>query len=541
MKMKLSRRNFLSSLAATTICAKTTHAKSDACYVTRSNVGDLPSKSYTCRLSNGRELTATFLRLSDLMFDISRSDIQLAGLPTAKQSHIIQNNSLKTFEDLHSKFSSKIDYFKPNYQYVNAFGEQFEDGVNNTLLEVDIAARTLGVWDGAWTPPTFPLPSEFLKRDWLSKTLPNGQYSRIEFIRFAKQEDFDEIPHNFKKYAKILGSSLRDRISDLGHAPSDSELMEWLSLGNLELLRYIKAGAISSFVPLFAANDPGCDSSDGIGILYDPPALFVDVAIIENTGSNRIILDDLLGEVDDQSNLRPYSNATANRLDRLNAGKTNLASGESLIIVQRLLFRSLKKILPDAGSIGAVYGPTQLPTGVLVDGVSVAFDGRSHNALVLVSELSELCCPHLDYWSEDSEEWVKTGNVLGGAEGEEKVRTDEMKFDGFIGKFRISEHEAEFSVVSEFSLDIILSDGQKITLYPQINGKPLLRGQQLRVDYLEELILTFSREPDLVDSAIIRSVLKIRGFYKKYRPQIKAGNSFESKSYSKPDVSPLSG
>ncbi len=436
------------------------------------------------------------------MFEVSRLTNKPNWMPeSVNNMRVLPSNTFDTLNDLFSRFSRPVERARLGFNYTSALGEEVNDhpwdgGERN--LEAR-PTRSLGVWDQTWSAPTFPLPAELQAARWISANGPPN----IEFIRFADRGDFQNLDQSYSEYMRVLGR----RFPSLG---SDGDLINLSDLGNLALMQHLDGGAVDGFLPIFASNQGGCGSLDNIGILFDPPALFVDVAIFENSGTGSLVIDDILGEVDSRRALRPYSNANARDLAPLGQGSITLAPGESVMMVQRLLFRSLSEQLPNSGAKGAVYGPTALPTGVIVGGRQVALDGRSHNSLILVSYLPETCCPFLDYWCVHREEWVSLGNVIGGAEGKDKITTEVLEFDGFVGTFQLSEHEAEMSLILDFHICVTLENLDQVTIRPKIDKFPA------RIDFLEKMLFEFDLPTDLRLKDITSTKISICGYYAKF-------------------------
>ncbi|MEO0866657.1 MAG: hypothetical protein AAFY39_19230 [Pseudomonadota bacterium] len=223
-----------------------------------------------------------------------------------------------------------------------------------------------------------------------------------------------------------------------------------------------------------------------------------------------MVIDDILGEVDRRTALRRYSTAKATGLEPLCQGPIQLDPGQSVLLVQRLLFRALHEKLPDVDAVGAVYGQTALPTGVVSGGQVTPFDGRSHNALILSSYLPQTCCPFLDYWCREREEWVSLGNVIGGAEGPDKARTDTLEVNGWVGHIRLTEQEAETSCIQNVQATLALATGEEITLTPKDAHFPCL------IDFLQRRGFAFDL-PDGIDPAdVVRTRIAITGYYAKF-------------------------
>ncbi|EPX78326.1 hypothetical protein Salmuc_03942 [Salipiger mucosus DSM 16094] len=422
------------------------------CDVWRDEIAGVPTKSYQCTVSEGQVLTTTFMRLSDVMFD-SAGGAPLDGPAGEYQSlvrghRLIETPALETFSRL---FETHSFAFEPSNLEV-----EFDMRGQGLSGREDLSGagtegrrwRTLGVWDetlGLFMP-AFPLPA-VLRRAIENRSGVAGP----RFLRHATAEDFRDLDAKRQEYVRLWGANVEDR-ADL------------LSFGNLDMLADIEAGSVEGFLPLLfhaGFGQDGCSGAARGGALYVPPALYVDVAVCRNDGAEPAEIEDMFGAAETTTRLRPYDPATPPREERFGWRPVTLAPGESLLAVQRLIFGARPTTLDEETipATRAVYGPTHLPKGVIVKGQPVAFDGRSHNAVILASYANCCSCPYLESWCPRAEEWIDHGKVLAECDAPERAGSETRHFRDARCRFRISEREHEDTTLTAARLDVTLDDG----------------------------------------------------------------------------------
>lgn len=499
---RLNRRDVIASLAATaTLAAGRAHAE---CDTWRDTIGTVPTKSYQCDVgAGGGVLTTTFLRLSDVMFD-SAGTAPLPGAAGAYQGlvsdhRLIPTPALNAFQRL---FEAHSFAFEP--ENIEIAYDMRGNGLSGqeTIFsgQTDLPRwRTLGVWDetlGLYRP-AFPLPD--LLRQSLSGSEPSGQ----NFLRYAERADFEDLDDRIARYLDLWSSH-----SDIGDATP--------GFGNLALLSEIDAGSVPEFVPIFfepGVSGGGCDGVPSAGAYYVPPALQIDVVVCRNDGAVPITIEDAIGAVDATESLRPYDPTTPPGAERLGWPPTTLAPGESLMAVQRLLFGALPTYADGDDPIPtsrAVYAPTGLPKGVLVDGQATAFEGRSHNAVILASFANCCCCPYLESWCTRSGEWIDHGKMLAGRDAPEKAGAETRRFGDVRTRFRLSEREHEDTYIDGATLEVTLEDG---TIWATTHPG----GAALTLSIGESRLLDFA-VPAKIAAKARGSALTLRGHYVKFAP-----------------------
>lgn len=503
--VRLNRRDVLASLAACVVLAsKRAHA---SCDVWRDTVSNVDTKSYQCSLADGQTLTTTFMRLSDVMFDSvggPRLPGRLGDVQDLIRGHrLIETPALETFTRLFEKHSIAFEDTLPVIRYDGRdsanparriASEEDNDGTN-----IDLSRwRTLGYWNdetGGGSLPIFP-DIDLLNRALVAPS--NWDEGVLEFVRYANRSDFLDLDRRKAEYIRMWSesSAFYDGI--------------YYNFGQLDMLSEIDAGSLDEFMPLMYARNAGFfECNVDFGCYYVPPALYVDVMVCRNDGVQDIVIDDFVGAIDSVDKLRFYSPSTPTGNHRFGWAAQKLAPGESLLAVQRLLFRAADDVagLNGVTPKGAVYGPTHLPKGVVVGGQIEEFDGRSHNVILLASYGSELSCPYLESWCPNANEWIEHGKVLTRFTAPEKAGSDTRDFGEVRTRFRISEREHEDTVLTAAELELVLRDGSTLVFaHPDASA---------RLSVGEAMELSFDVPAKALDGAV-RSSLTLRGHYQKF-------------------------
>ena len=519
--MTFTKREFLASLAASTVLATSAEAQ-QACFVSRGQQGGFTTKSYSCTLGQGQQVTVTFMRISDLLFDVARSGRNPNWMPPNIEGiSFFENEPLNTLMALFSEFSYRFEHYWPRYTFDGRDGKFVEQTIyhGDQDLQNAVPIRTLGVWSSPYQPPTFPSPQE-LRR--LGQPESWNSPQTVRFLRFANELDFDGLEEKASQYSRLLASiprsdSFSDRYYPTNMNPDGEDVDRLDRIGHLPLMRYLRAGSVNRFLPIFSVSRPGeCgEVNASFGIFYDPPALFVDLAIFQNTGSSEIAIEDVLGEVEGGNFLRPYSNSIARRQDGMGIGPIRLRPGQKSALVQRLLFQTIENDLPNFGAKPAVFGRTELPTGVRANGRNIPFDGRSHNALILTSSMPELSCPFLEYWCPDDGEWINVGSVLGQFEGRENQGIEAVRLSRFADRLRIVERESEMSVIKSVHMRLTLNDQTVVALQPIIARSSNTCKFPIRIEYSDAVELSFILPTEYSVSDVTKCDILIEGYYTK--------------------------
>lgn len=280
--------------------------------------------------------------------------------------------------------------------------------------------------------------------------------------------------------------------------------------GQLDMLAEIDAGSVDEFMPIMYARNAGFfDCNVDLGSYYVPPALYVDVMVCRNDGTKDIFIEDFIGSIDSTDKLRVYNPSTPTGNIRFGLNSQKISPGESVLAIQRLLFRASSEVKGLDGVMpkGAVYGPTNLPKGVIVDGQMKEFDGRSHNAILLSSYGSELSCPYLESWCSNANEWIEHGKILTRFNSAEKAGSDTRTFNGVRTDFRVSEREHEDTFLTAAELELVLRDGStRVFVHPESSA---------HLSFGESKELGFDIPAKVLGEAVSSS-LTLRGYYQKF-------------------------
>ncbi|MBV1864901.1 MAG: hypothetical protein KUG74_10750 [Rhodobacteraceae bacterium] len=505
---KVTRRDILATFASSVaLAANPAHALT--CDVRRSRSGDVSTKSYKCQLGEGKSLTATFMRISDILADSAGRGLLPKAFDDfeamASSTHLIENKPLKTFQSLMDRYSYAFETYEMTVEFDGrgsqgkVSGSPIEDGLNNRY-------RTLGYWDesNTYTLPFFPIPNL------LRRAFKDSSFQQHGFLRFAGSHDF----LNFEgQLADYLG------LWQAGTGEDHTRNIRWYTSKSLELLNHIQAGSVENFLPLFFTSNIqnlNCGGAFEGGGSYAPPALYVDIVVCKNDGTEPILVDDFFGANDTRVGLRAYDPNTPPESSPLSWGQIELQPGESVFAVQRLLFTAQPVLnvfnesndLPNLRSQRAVFDQTELPKGVIVNGEAYPFDGRSHNSLILASYSDGGCCPYLYSWCETAQEWISSGKVMVDHIGVEKTAEDSKRYDGVRARFKLIEHEHERTFLSGLTRMLSLRDGTMIEQIHSDCEAVLDIGQSHEVSF--DLPLHVDPED------IVTTTLTLRGYYDKY-------------------------
>lgn len=494
---KISRRDLLVSLACSSIFLSTPSLAS-VCDVSRAKRNNVSTKSYECRFGNDGKLTTTFMRVTDLLFD-SAGDM---GLPANLGDY---ESLLDGHQLIETPLLSTLRHLLQNYSFaVEPFGVTLEfdgraEGQNvqaRGVINHTARWRTLGVWDDPDSLPLFPLPDE------LRRAMRGDNTWNQSFLRYANDDDFNSLDDKIDAYIKLWGSK-------------PEETVDKTSLGNLELLRHIEAGSVDEFLPLIFSDHFGFDGCTGEpegGAHYNPPALYIDVAVSRNDGREPVVIEDYFGVVEKQENLRSYNSSTPGGAERFGLNSIQLDPGKSVMLVQRLLFGALPYERSDMGlkvrSNRAVFGETNLPKGVVINSENIAFDGRSHNSVIIASYGARGSCPYLHSWCDMSQEWVTLGKVLTECVGEENSGQDSRRFFSLRTRFKLVEREHEETILHSICLKLTLDDHSTIMVPHNLKRSTLNIGESYE--------FSFDLPQGVSADDIGASELLISGFYTKY-------------------------
>lgn len=506
----ISRRTLLASISSSVLFAAGP-AQALTCDISRPRQNGISTRSYDCQIGEGQSLSATFVRMSDMVAD-SIGSRQLPGGYDAiiSGSQPMETKTLGVLEGLIQDYSFA---FEPETMRVNFDGREDGAGVSETAHEVQGARfRTLGVWDNPYPDklPFFPLPDE-LRR---AMSEPTG-YRPDSFLRFANRNDFNELTNKKNEYFQMWrdGSGRLDEI-----AQSNLE-GDFDDLGNLNLMKHIDAGAIDGFLPLYYSpmHYSECTGNIHGGAHFAPPALYVDAAVFRNTGTIPLEIEDFFGADDTNTVLRRYSPETPAGETRLHWRPIELAPGESVVAIQRLLFAALPQLdentQPTRWFQRAIFGPAQLPKGIIMNGESFPFDGRSHNSLIVSSYAGKGSCPYLSSWCDQAKEWVQLGKVLTHCNKPELEGEDSREFLDKRTRFKLVEREHERTTLRFAELEVEMRNGEIVHLEPANCIWPVI------LDIGQMIELNFTIPDDLHAKDMIKTRLRLRGYYVNYQEE----------------------
>jgi hypothetical protein len=166
------------------------------------------------------------------------------------------------------------------------------------------------------------------------------------------------------------------------------------------------------------------------------------------------------------------------------------------------------------------FGPEWAFTGLAIGSEAIAFEATPPNVILITASSEAGSCPILYSWDTRTGTWVRHGKVLHQAQTQVREGSESVQFDGLVHRFRIVEEELERAIIRQASLQLQLSDGHILTLYPQLrSGKH--PGQDAAESLTElyandEIEITFALPVDLDPSHVVQSAFTITGYYDRY-------------------------
>ena len=500
----INRRALLASIASSVLFAASP-AKAFTCDARRERRDNISTKTYNCSVGENSSLSATFVRMSDVVADTIGSQGTLGGYESLFDTNqMVENSPLELFNSLLTEFSFPIETPQITVEFN---GREDDEQSRHEILHNKLRLRTLGFWDAPSMDslPFFPLPDELRRAMQLSSA---GQPK--EFLRYATLEDFDKLEEKKREYVRLW----QEKSNEI--AP----IAPLAGLGNLDLMAHIGAGSVSNFLPLYFSSifSDGCTTKISGGAHFVPPALHVDAMVCKNTGSEPLKLDDFFGANDTVQFLRPYSPSTPTGEGRLGWGPIDLAPGENIVAIQRLLFGAADVTDRNTDQTQsfdrAIYGPAQLPKGVVIAGEDFAFDGRSHNALIVASYAGAGSCPYLMSWCDQAQEWVALGKVIAKCNSAACIGEECRRFHDLRTRFKLVEREHTF--IHALSLEVKMLDGTSVCIESPAFQPGKALDWPVTLEIGREFEFSFCLPASVREEDIVQTTLNIRGYYEKY-------------------------
>jgi hypothetical protein len=369
--------------------------------------------------------------------------------------------------------------------------------------------------------------------------------------RYASRGDLSSYSARLAQYHKLTGEdTARSR-----QKPKYNELIEYVT----------RSGMPTNFIVL-TTNLNECGLSEWADFELTGRAFLLDVMSIENDSSHTITIDDLLGKEILAPSLRAIISAEppASESDRI-AANLVLAPGERVIIPIRIFVRStftdvfssspnflkaaqntyrtirsappqsvfswswttddnrsidIRKVRESFGppalpsAVNFSYGPELKVSGLQLNGTRMTLEGRSANFLNMTAEQRAGSCPILYTYNASSDTWDRVGKILHDARGSIKESTHIITFGGVHSKFKLAEEELEISFIRDVKLRLELIDGSQVEILPTTDRVQSWRNKPLRMG--DELELSFLVPEGIQREQVVRSMLYVTGYYKRY-------------------------
>lgn len=471
-------------------------------------------RDYYCRPADANanaSIRVQFHRLTDYAFMSWFDTRKAAGFaPMLQGAKVLPSAPLRTLERLMNDYAIRVDASRGfNLQlFAPKLGEiasvETSSGAterNHKLVPSEGSVRTLGGWDTDG-PMDFPALDVMAR----IKSKPHPGDDIVRFARSLKAADLRNYQANLREYNRRFRPSFGKEGTQ-----NDVHKNEYVAL----LADLARDGLPDDFGRLFEFYET-CNG-DAFAALY-PRRLLIDVALIENTGTSPIRIDQWLGAEGGGETLRKSDLSKAQRGragGRVAVDGVALAPGERAVWVRRLTFvdnpPGQEKKLPDY-----VYGGEIHLAGFVADGERYSLEESSANFLSLTLGSFDASCPYLLSWQTGVNDWIDHGKVIAKAKGRAQEGSETRKLDGLVTRFRLVEKEVEVARIDRASLLVRLKSGALLSLQPELAALKQRDRRYHHIYFGEQVEFNFTPpgwlQPDEVES----SEITIEGYYERY-------------------------
>ncbi|MEY9234054.1 hypothetical protein ABIF68_002501 [Bradyrhizobium japonicum] len=406
------------------------------------------------------------------------------------------------------------------------------------------------------TKQTWPtsLKMNYGSRNWPRTRVPLDD---MTVWRYLTRSDAADYKSRLQRYNHLV----TDRSFDARPIPKAMQFLNYVTAGGWpDMFLYSSAQIVY---------DEGCFVLDFQTHKYE---FAVDVAVIENTSSKPIQLDELLGRTVGDNQLRPM-NVSSSRGDgtTLKMEPGSLGPSERLIVPLKLafltpwrpdrdeqaksrrisqdlyqkiinsrpgtvfqteLYSSLRGIPAKQNTYRVrkvresfkppeypeesdyAFGPEWILTGLTVNGETILFDAAPPFNRVYAFRTGVGSCPILYAWSHPDATWARHGRIIHQAESRSNEQSETITFDGLVHRFRIAEEELERATITNLRLEIQLSDGSMLSLLPDGPFADHRRAIELHAN--DEAEINFRLPEGVTYDRVLSSRLTITGYYDRY-------------------------
>ena len=289
----------------------------------------------------------------------------------------------------------------------------------------------------------------------------------------------------------------------------------------LRLEKKITNGNLPENYQTLIAETGGCGPDS---VYFYPRPLVVEVAIFENTGTNVVDVSDFIGTT---------LNAGLRSSRRIKGGTTSfelepsafsLAPAERALITLKLIFVVNPALRSEAEAGGQVatrfsnfdYGPELVISAFSASLETYKLTETSANFLSASLTSEGGSCPYIYAFNEELGDWANHQKVLHYANDASLEQSDTKTFKGLRTRFRLAELEPEVAHIDEAYLEIVLKDGRRRMLAPNIDALASADKRYVRLFWGEEIEFQFDVPEDIKAEQVDRSILHVTGYYDRY-------------------------
>jgi hypothetical protein len=345
---------------------------------------------------------------------------------------------------------------------------------------------------------------------------------------------------DLKDYLKKLGKRASEAKKDTGAifdvAKVDSYLKFIEELGLREL-------PVDFLTMQLERGADECDGSVGTSFTVQPRDMALRIALITNLSNKPILVDAILGNLTQTSDLRDANSAESSTGAPIDIGAQTIAPAQSILIPLQIRFpgpanldkkavevsntwfakRGADDLKADSSAYALpprandyAYGPEIRVAGVRADGIDIEFAPRSANFIEVVAAYEAGSCPYLLTWDGVDREWVEQGKILHDARGVQRMGTQLVTFTNFQSRFRLEEREPERVSLDEVGLELTLRNGRLEFLPASLPALAKRDETYLQLFWGDAVEFVFTLPRGIDESDIVRSRLRVVGFYERY-------------------------
>ncbi len=476
-------------------------------------------RDYLCRTQNNQSVRVRFHRVTDFV----AHGILAGNLPAGFKSlfgkpKLITNEVYRDYNKLMDKFGEYTQGFGcETYKVIAAGKGQGMQGDNQCTGKSPIR-RSLGGWYQQLEYSVFPAADDLRSLEYNGR-VPKAYKSKMvteygqrlkKIWRYAKRRDFKNYNKKLSDYNRLITALKKPREGSMGNK-------------YFSMLEYItRKGVPRKFMVIYGNAEQAADCAGYAArwvLNYTERAMLVDVAVIENTSSDVIKINQLWGAKGQKTKLRSLSKSTALRKRQsvpLGTGALTLQPGEKALLFQRMAFIVDDNQQAGFKLPGYVYGPEIVLKGLEVNGERLDLEGQSSNFVSLTTGDEGGSCPYLHVWSNELNDYINTGKMLDKAKGAGLEQSDQRRFEGFKSRFRIHEREPELAHIDQASLMIELKSGEQYALSPDIKDLVARDQKRLKLGYGEYVDLRFALPAGIKEQQVAHSTITLTGYYERY-------------------------